>query len=131
MKLLLAISSISLAVTATGPASAENSMLSALAQYVPESVLSLMSEQQIFTAFSISTSRDTDAQKATQIEYIATSSAEPRTYSRQQLDLVSAYLTPEQMSRMDAADIGNALALIHSSKTETEKRGLIRALADY
>ncbi|MCT4371337.1 hypothetical protein CLG85_013820 [Yangia mangrovi] len=64
MKFFLAISSLSLALASTSPATAQQSLVDTLSQYVPDSVLSLLSESEILTAFSMSTSRETDAQKS-------------------------------------------------------------------
>ncbi|MBE9636378.1 hypothetical protein [Salipiger mangrovisoli] len=129
MKFFLAISSVSFALAATSPAVADEDLLNQLSRYVPESVLSLLSESQILTAFSLSTSRDSNAQKASRIEYIATSGSAPRTYSSQQLDLVREYVSDDELSRMSGQHIGSAMAIAHSSRPEVEKRGLIRALS--
>ncbi|MCA0938578.1 hypothetical protein LCM08_03605 [Salipiger pacificus] len=129
MKFFLAISSLSLALASTSPATAQQSLVDTLSQYVPDSVLSLLSESEILTAFSMSTSRETDAQKASRIAYIATSGAAPRTYSQSQLDLVGDYVTDEELSRMSGQHIGDALAIAHSSRPEVQKRGMIRALS--
>ncbi|WP_343501676.1 hypothetical protein [Alloyangia pacifica] len=129
MKFFLAISSLSLALAATSPATAQQSLVDQLSQYVPDSVLSLLSESEILTAFSMSTSRETNAQKASRVAYIATSGSAPRTYSRTQLDLVGRYLTDEELARMSGQHIGDALAVVHSSRPEVEKRGIIRALS--
>lgn len=128
MKFFLAISSLSLAL-ATTPASAQSSLLDQLSQYVPDSVLSLLSSAEIPTAFSMSTGRDTDAQKITRIEQFATRGAAPRTFSRQQLDLVGQYVSDDQLAGMSGENIGAAMAIAHSSRPEVEKRGIIGALA--
>lgn len=73
MTRFLAISSLSLGLVATTPAIANENLLDQLSQYVPDSGLALLDRHEILDAFSISTSRDTDVQKATRIEHIATS----------------------------------------------------------
>lgn len=129
MKSLLAISTLTLALAAGSPALAQNSLIDQLSKYVPDSVISLLDNAQVLDAFAMTRNSQSDRRVSTRVEYLATSGAVPRTYSRHQLNMVDRYLTDAEMQRMSAQHFGDALAIIASSKPEGQKAAMIKTLA--
>lgn len=129
MKKFLAAFALS-GLTATAAfAEATPEQAAAINQYAPDVDVSMLSDAQVADAFAAANGTDSDAEKRSRIEFIASGgSTEPMTFSDEQIARIEEYVSPEEVAMMTGQQMGDALAIISSDENDTQKTALIKAM---
>ncbi|MCT4371124.1 hypothetical protein CLG85_012675 [Yangia mangrovi] len=105
---------------------------SAINQYAPDIDVSMLSDAQVDAAFAAANGKDSDAEKRTQIEFIANGGgSRPMTFSEEQIALIEEYVSPEEVAKMTGQQMGDALSIISTSENDDQKAARIKALIGY
>ena len=129
MKRLVAALLVSGITAGAALADATPEQASAINQYAPGVDVSMLNDDQVEAAFAAANGTDSDAEKRTQIEFIASGEGtEPMTFSEEQIALIEEYVSPEEVAKMTGQQMGNALSIISTSENHNQKAARIKAL---
>ncbi|WP_353473100.1 hypothetical protein PVT71_03460 [Salipiger sp. H15] len=129
MTRFLAILAVSGLAAGAAFAEATHEQAMAINRYAPDVDVSMLSDAQVEAAFAAANGSDSDAEKRSQIEFIAGGGGTaPTTFSEEQIALIEQYVTPDEVSMMTGQQMGDALAIINGEDGDAEKSARIRAM---